>query len=111
MSTVRTIPLQSVRDALMFAQIRRKALQREIARFAAYTDIQPLSGATCRSSAYRRNAPQRTFTPMHLCGMWRGDLDRLVERVRLEHGLPEVRRTWGKGLRAMQAECKGFSLS
>lgn len=34
----------------------------------------------------------------------RGHIARLYERVRLEHGLPEVRRTWRAGLRALRAE-------
>jgi len=111
MNAARAIPLQAVRDALMLAVVRKKAAHSQVARFAAYTNVQPLTGVTCSSPAYRRRGPQRDLGPMHICGMWRGDLDRLVTRVRLEHGLPEVRRTWGTGLRAMQIECNGFSLS
>lgn len=110
MTVARSIPLQAVRDALMFAIVRQKATGARVSRFAAYTAIQPLAGVTCASPAYRRNTPQRSLESAHLHGMWRGDLDRLVQRQRLEHGLPEVRRIWGAGLRALQAECKGFSL-
>lgn len=106
----RTIPLQAVRDALMFAVVRRKATGVTVARFAAYTNIQPLTGVTCSSPTYRRGVPQRNLGASHLCGMWRGDMDRLVERLRLSHGLPELRRTWGAGLRALRAEFKGFAL-
>ena len=106
----RTIPLNAVRDALMFAIVRKKATGARLSRFAAYTAIQPLTGVTCSSPAHRRSTPQRSLESMHLCGMWRGDLGRLVDRLRLEHGLPEVRRTWGAGLRVLQAEVKGFSL-
>lgn len=108
--TPRAIPLQAVRDALMFASIRRKATSHQVVRFAAYTNIQPLTGVHCQSPSYRKDVPQRPLPPMHFCGMWRGDVDRLVQRVRREHGLAEVRRTWGAGLRALQVECKEFSL-
>ncbi|WP_422099116.1 hypothetical protein [Variovorax sp.] len=110
MSTTPAIPLQAVRDALMFAVIRKKAMTEKIARFAAYTDIQLLTGVTCSSPAHRRASPQRCLGRVHLSGLSRGDLGALVERQKLEHGLAEVRRTWGTGLRALQAECKGYSL-
>lgn len=106
----RFIPLQAVRDALMFAMIRKKGASGTVVRFAAYTDIQTLCGVTCSSPAHRRNMPQRSLGRVHLCGMWRGDLDRVIQRQGIEFGLPEVRRTWGTGLRALQAECKEFSL-
>jgi hypothetical protein len=42
-----------------------------------------------------------------LSPLMRGRMLEVVERTRLHHGLPEVRRTWGAGLRAMLAETRG----
>lgn len=103
-----TIPIQAVRDALAFAIVKRVARTdaqgKPLGRVAAYTYYAPLTTVTCRTRRYRSDGPQRRFPGAHFGPMFRGDLDRLLERTRLEHGLPEVRRTWGAGMRALQAE-------
>ncbi|MCW8199277.1 hypothetical protein D8B23_12795 [Verminephrobacter aporrectodeae subsp. tuberculatae] len=103
------IPLSAVRAALAAAIIKRKTAGHEIhgkphCRFAAFTAYDPLiTSPGCRNAnGVRHRLPQLNFGAMHT-----GDLDRLVQRVHLRTGLREVRRTWGLGLRALQAELAG----
>jgi len=107
MST-KTIPLSAVRTALMCAVIKQKTAGREVGgkahcRTAAFTYYSPFASA-CREA--RRGSVNRNLPPMlmHNGVMSQGDLERVVERVRLERGLQEVRRTWGVGLRALLSE-------
>lgn len=105
MST-KTIPLNAVRTALMCAVIKQKTAGREVGgkahcRTAAFTYYSPFASA-CREA--RRGSVNRHLPAMHNGVMSQGDLGRVVERVRLERGLQEVRRTWGVGLRALLAE-------
>lgn len=104
----KTIPVQSVSNALMCAVIRLKSHRPDGSRHgrcAAYTQV-PFWEPTCRDAerarrfgtTMRRALPQ-TFSPME-----RGELYALLSRVRLEHGLQEVRRTWGTGMRDLQRE-------
>ena len=105
--TEKAIPLDAVRNALMCAVIKQKTAGREVSgkphgRTAAYSYYAPLTSVTCRNA--RPGQQRRHFPAMHFGVMFQGDVDRLIERVRLEQGLQEVRRIWGKGLRALQAE-------
>ena len=43
-------------------------------------------------------------SPLHAQPMMRGHIGRLIERTRRVHGLHEIKRTWGTGLRALLAE-------
>ena len=95
---MKTIPLKDVRNALMCARV---ASIRPIGRFAALTN-NPLLNISCREA--RRGSRPYPLQVHHLSPMYRGDLDHVLERVRLEHGLAEVRRTWGAGMRALKAE-------
>lgn len=107
---MKVIPLKDVRTALMCAQVKRiarvDAQGKPLGRVAAYTYYAPLSTVGCRDRRFRSDGPQRRFPDMHFGPMFRGDLDRLVARVRRVRGLAEVRRTWGAGLRALQAELR-----
>lgn len=98
-----TIPLKAVQDALMLAAVKSKAGcidGKPVACFGAFTQYPDFFDACCRRTRRTANsAPRSNFGPMS-----RGNLDRTLERVRCEHGLPEVRRTWSAGLRAMKAE-------
>ena len=103
----KTIPLKAVSDALFMAVIKVKRASANTAgkpqiRSAAFTDV-PSSYAP-RCSKKRRNTPLKAI---HSGFMDHGDLDRVVSRVHYEHGPDEVRRIWGQGMRAMQAEIAG----
>ncbi|MDF3822576.1 hypothetical protein P3G55_21930 [Leptospira sp. 96542] len=99
----KSIPLKAVQDALMMCQLRavaqRDAKGRPFARGAAYTQ-DPSLLPTCRSHASARRLP---VLESHGPFMRRGDMQRVLDTVRM-HGLPEVRRTFGAGMRQMQAE-------
>lgn len=110
---MKTIPLKDVSSALMCAVIRLKARAPDGARLgrtAAYTQA-PFWELTCRDRlrsggrASQRRVMRQHFSPMHA-----GDMDRLLERTRGERGLLEVRRTWGAGYRAMEAEFRNTVL-
>jgi len=100
-----TIPFSAVRMALKCAVIKKKpvaGIDGDLCRAAAYSRYEPFTAVTCRTARpgqRRRNVPSAHFGAMN-----RGDLDRVLERVRLLHGLAEVRRTWGLGTRALRAE-------
>lgn len=101
----KTIPLQAVRDVLMCDKVRRcgglsQPDGNRMGRFAAYTQ-HPLLGNSCRD-ARRGLKPYRPNT-VNFCAMHRGDLRNVLQRTRWA-GLAEVRKTWGSGLRALQAE-------
>lgn len=103
--TDKTIPLDAVRTALMCAKVKAAVRGHEIngkphARVAAYTLFQPLTGCDCRQ---RHRHGYRPSQKLHFGPMYVGDLAPLVERTRLLHGLPEVKRTWGQGFKAMKA--------
>lgn len=55
--------------------------------------------AGIREQAPRFGVSRAIFQPLQ-----RGGIAELFERVRLAHGLEEVRRTWGTGIRALRAE-------
>ncbi|MCW5320566.1 hypothetical protein D5039_05020 [Verminephrobacter aporrectodeae subsp. tuberculatae] len=102
----KAIPLNAVRAALAGAIIKRKTVGHELygkphCRVAAFTACDPLiTSLSCRNAnGSRHRLLQLDFGAMHT-----GDLDRLVQRVRLHKGISEVRRTWGVGLRALRTE-------
>jgi hypothetical protein len=103
--TTKAVPLEAVRTALMCAQVRRivrtDSQGKRLVRCAAYTQ-NPLLNISCldASRGMRPHPVLRSnFSPMHSGDMWQ-----VLERTRYEHGLAEVRRTWGAGPRAMRAE-------
>ncbi|MES2910578.1 MAG: hypothetical protein V4718_04270 [Pseudomonadota bacterium] len=44
------------------------------------------------------------MSPARVWPMQRGDIASVFERVKHEHGRKEVSKTWGAGIRALQAE-------
>lgn len=109
MSTAKAIPLEDVRNALMCAVVRLKATAPDGQRFgrcAAMTQT-VFWGVTCRDRRPGKPRVQvrQTFTVMHA-----GDMDHLLQRVRLDRGLVEVRKTWGAGYRALQSEFNGSTV-
>jgi hypothetical protein len=105
MST-KTIPLKDVRNALMCARVKQiarvDATGKPLGRVAAYTYFAPLTTVTCRSNW--RDGPRRTFPDSHFGPLFNGDIDLVLARTRCLHGLAEVRRTWGAGMRALKIE-------
>ena len=99
--TTKTIPLKAVQDALMLAVVRSKRAEMRLGRFAAFSQY-PMHNIGCREAS-RGYAPYPPM-PMAFGPMCSGYLDRLLPRVRCEHGLAGVRKIWGAGLRALQAE-------
>lgn len=99
--TTKTIPLKAVKDALMLAIVRSKRADMHLGRYAAFSQY-PVHNAACRE-ALRGAAPQ-PFIHLNFGPMYRGELYRLLPRVRCESGLAGVRKIWGAGLRVLQAE-------
>lgn len=100
--TTKTIPLQAVHDALAFAVVRHKRPSSNLARFAAYTSYPSPFAPSCADPhrLHRLNAEPR----LHIGPLQRGDMERLLRRHRTASGLPAVRKTWGTGMRQLQAE-------
>lgn len=99
MAATKTIPLGAVRLACVTAKARHHGIA--VDRFAAFSDC-PLVGIDC-DDALRGLKPYRV-PACHFLPMSRGNMAQVLERVRRAHGLAEVRRTWGAGLRFLQAE-------
>ncbi|MBK9363036.1 MAG: hypothetical protein IPM99_18980 [Rubrivivax sp.] len=105
-STAR-IRADDVRLALATAKLRRHT-RRHCSTFAAYSQA-PLIDADCHhgrppsdeqlGQSYRTAGRGVTVGPIS-----RGYVCNVFERTRLLHGLDEVRRTWGTGIRALRAE-------
>lgn len=103
----KTIPLQAVRDALMCAVVKTKVRGREIsgkphARTAAFTQVPHAFVYRCTDARKRRG--RLPSPPWHFSPMDAGDMERLLQHVRVWHGRDEVRRTWGVGFRALKTE-------
>lgn len=109
------IPLKDVQAALMCAVIRLKTRRPNAERHgrtAAFTQA-PFWMPTCKDAlrarrlggSHAHKVLRQHFSPMHT-----GDMDKVLERTRREHGLQEVRRTWGAGYRALQAEFGGSTI-
>ncbi|MCA0213095.1 MAG: hypothetical protein LCH79_07965 [Proteobacteria bacterium] len=101
----KTIPLKSVRDALMCAMVRkcsgRQSMDgKPLGRCAAFTQY-PLLNIACREA--KRGHRPYLHQPHHFGPMSKGDMERVLKNVRCA-GLAEVRRTWGQGMRAMAVE-------
>jgi len=100
------IPFQAVKDALWLAKVRLAKSGRgqgdaPIGRFAAYTN-NPLLNISCQQAM--RGHPPYPRLVNHFGPMSRGYLAAVLTCVRAQHGLAEVRRTWGAGLRELRAE-------
>lgn len=99
MNKPQIIPLRAVQAALTGCAVKAKLdkqseSRQPIARMAAMTRYQPF--ARCCGRKVVGDTP-----PTHFGVMECGELAKLAERVRLEHGLGAVRATWGKGLKAL----------
>lgn len=103
-ATQHTIPLDSVKLALEMCKVR-KINSGRTAMLAAYTPA-PVVQTDCSSrKRLRARALDVDLGMRNQAGLLeRGHLHELIERTRLHHGLAEVRKTWGTGLRALLAE-------
>jgi hypothetical protein len=100
-----TIALRDLELVLRTARMRKSTNWRTC--LMAVTTAAPILEFDCSSRNRLRGieGAQR----IGLCGcsagpMRRGHVVELIERTRLLHGLPEVRKTWGAGLRALKEE-------
>lgn len=112
----KAIPLKDVRAALMCAIVRSKSSAK--GRTAAFTQApgwlaacadRTTRGGKVRPMATKGGIPLGVIR-QHFAVMHTGDLDRVLERTRLEHGLDEVRRTWGIGYRRLKHEFDGCTI-
>jgi hypothetical protein len=89
---------------LVLVTMRMRRNNPSLARFCALSN-----GATWQRCEYRQRpsdepAANRWVHQPLMVPMLPSVTSRLVERVRLHHGLPEVKATWGQGYKAMLAE-------
>jgi hypothetical protein len=97
---------------LVLAAIKAsRYLDRPLARFAAVTPGSLLTVGCHEAQRWpettamgRRLWAAGTRSPVRFTPMQRGDMARLYERVAREHGRSEVLKTWGQGIRSLQAE-------
>jgi hypothetical protein len=109
MSADRVIPLKAVSQALMCAVVRlktkgHKVTGRPVGRFAAFTQVPHPFVHRC-PDACRGRQPVKQL-PWNFSPMDAGDMQTVLQRVR-GHGLPEVRKTFGAGMRELQREFEG----
>lgn len=100
-----TIKASDLKFALFTARLRRISSGR-VAQIAAVTtgtmievDCSTAGRLRLRDDAIRLGKSRVTVTPLD-----RGHLARLIERTRWQHGLNEVRKTWGVGIKTLLAE-------
>ena len=106
-----TIPLKAVELALMTAKMRRNN-QGRTALLAAYTP-RLVAGVDCHqgiapSAATLAHAKQEGMRVEQAAFMERGHIHKVIERTRNLHGLDEVRKTFGAGMRELEREQRFF---
>jgi hypothetical protein len=104
-NTPQTIKLSDLRLALASAKLRQLT-QGRTCLLAAITPA-PMLRADCSSRGrmlLRSGIAEYGMTRCHVGPIDRGHITALIERTRNCHGLPEVRKTWGAGLRTLLAE-------
>ncbi|PKO30474.1 MAG: hypothetical protein CVU36_08645 [Betaproteobacteria bacterium HGW-Betaproteobacteria-9] len=99
------INVEHLRLVLASAKLRRYT-SGGTCLLAAYTAA-PLLRADCSSRSRQRMREDAVHRGEHapmVTLMERGHVAELILRTRMNHGLAEVRKTWGAGLRSLQAE-------
>lgn len=106
MSTEKHIDLEHLKLVLFCRRL--KTLEGK--RYAAMSEGHDVMLAdACPQRPYSDFLKSRLKTPPMFMPMQRTSVPaKLVERVRMVHGLPEVKRTWGVGYKAMLAETAGW---
>ena len=100
-----SIALKDLQLVLVSAKLRRFTNGRTC--LMAVTTAAPILEVDCSSRNRLRGREDAQRIGLANCAtgpMRRGRVVELIERTRLLHGLPEVRKTWGAGLRALTAE-------
>ena len=105
------IPLPAVELAALSAKLRRRT-HWGTALIAAYTP-RPAVNVDCHrgttpSAATLAHAKQEGMRVEHAALMERGHIHKVIERTRNLHGLPEVRKTFGAGLKELAREHRFF---
>jgi hypothetical protein len=104
-ATIRADALQLV----LFAHKLRRHTHGGTCQLCALSAAPMIEVDCCSASQWVRPgliAQAKRFGASHISAslLRRGHISRLYERVRLERGLAEVKRTWRTGLRALRAE-------
>lgn len=101
------VSLSDIKFALFTAKLRRMD-NNSVCQIAAITpgttiqvDCSNVSRLRMRSEAIRFGKSRLTVSPLD-----RGHIADVILRTRLHHGLDEVRKTWGVGIKALLAEPK-----
>lgn len=107
MTQAHTFRLESFRLLLAAERMRRYNHGRTCA-LAAYTRGPVLMVDCSRPGRLRMRQEAQRFgiSRCEVSPLYRGHIADLIMRTRLAHGLAEVRKTWGTGLRALLAEDK-----
>lgn len=103
--SAKTIALNDLKLVLASAKLRRYTKGRTC--LLAVTTATPILDVDCSSRNRMRGREDAKRIGLARCNtgpMQRGHVTELIERTRLFHGLPEVRKTWGAGLRALKTE-------
>lgn len=95
---------------LQLALVARRAQRRGHATSTAKWCVMSAGVTVARRCSQHSTAGMPLRRPSLLQPMDRGNLQQLLERVRMLDGLDGVRRTWGAGLRTMRAELASFML-
>jgi len=105
MSTEKHIDVEHLELVLISRKLR--TLQGK--RYAAMSEGHDCLGGGCPRKPYSDFLKKHLKTPPMFTPMLRTSVPaELVERVRMVYGLPEVKRTWGVGYKAMLAETEGW---
>lgn len=106
MSTEKHIKVEHLKLVLF----SRKLNDPKSKRFAAMSEGHDVLLANgCPQRPYNDFLKSRLKAPPMFMPMLRTSVPaRLVERVRMVYGLPEVKRTWGVGYKAMLTETAGW---
>lgn len=103
-----TIRLQDLELAVFAANMRQRN-HGKTAQFAALSEHPTIQLDCHRRNVYQSHIDEakRHGQSTARCGpMTRGHIANLIERTRWRHSLPEIRKTWGTGIRALLNEPK-----
>lgn len=106
MASTATIRLKDLELVLFAAQMRRRN-HGQTAQLCALSEspmIQPDCHLHNVLPRHIKEAQQYGQSQVRSATLTRGHIAHLIQRTRIQHGLPEVRKTWGTGIRALLKE-------